>query len=439
MSLNLPLVACGAHILCAVSGGADSMALLWSLWSMRKAHGLTVTAAHFNHRLRGEESERDEAFVRDFCGRHGIELTVGSADVNAYAHEHGKSVEEAARILRYEFLNSLPCDKLATAHNADDNAETVLLHLLRGSGLRGLCGISPVRGKLIRPLLQYSHEELVEYLRSEGIAWVEDSTNSCTDFTRNRLRREVMPLLKRENPNLLSAVTAQSMLLQQDDALLDSYAEELVCQAATDGQYRCDVIVNAPEALQKRALRLILHKHLPQDVSLVHIKAMQSLLTNPSPSAQISLPHGLTVRRCYDCFTVQTDCEPKSFPPTVLCIPGETILPSLNLKIVCKITKNLQIFANNPFHFAVKYDMIAQHEFIVRPRQSGDTLTLGCTKSLKKWFIERKIPAHERASALVFSCAEKVVAVPRLGVDRDFCPTDGQCALEISVEPLPNL
>lgn len=439
MNLNRSLFAPNEHVLCAVSGGADSMALLCLLLKVREELSVTVAAAHFNHRLRGAESDRDEAFVRDFCQAHGIELTVGTADVKAYAEANGKSIEEAARILRYDFLTGLPCDKIAVAHNADDNAETVLLHLLRGSGLRGLCGIAPMRGKIVRPLLHVSHAELEQFLRAEGIAWVEDSTNTNTDYARNRIRHEIMPLLKKENPNLLNTLRSQSALLRKDDELLDSQAQALVDAARQDGFYRCDVLNTAPDALQKRALRIILRKHLPQDVTLRHIESIQSLLVNPSPSAQLSLPHGLTMRRRYGLFEITADLQEKNFLPTRLNIPGETEIPSLGVKINCKITKNLQIISNNPFHFAIRYDMIAPHEVYARPRQVGDALTLSCRKRLKKWFIERKLPACERERAIVLSCGEAVVAVPILGVDRAYRPSVGEDALLISIEPMPNL
>ncbi len=439
MNLNRELFSPKEHVICAVSGGADSMALLYLLLQARQELSVTVAAAHFNHRLRGAESDRDEAFVRDFCRAHGIELTVGSADVKAYAKQNGKTIEEAARILRYEFLTSLPCDKIAVAHNADDNAETVLLHLLRGSGLHGLCGIAPIRGKLVRPLLHATHAELEQFLRTQGVAWVEDSTNHDTDFTRNRIRHELLPLMKRENPRLLHTLCAQSVLLRREDALLDSYAQALVEQARQDGLYRCDVLAEAPDALQKRALRLILRTHLPQDASLPHIEAMQALLTNPCPSAQISLPHRLTVRRRYECFEIMAQTNCTEFLPTRLNVPGITEIPALGIKIRCKITENLQNFSNTPFQFALRYDMIAPHELTARPRQTGDKLTLSCRKSLKKWFIERKLPACERERTVVLSCGGTVVAVPVLGVERDYRPTEGEAALLISIEPMPNL
>ena len=183
----------GGSVLCALSGGADSMALLTVLERLAKERGFTLYAAHFNHQLRGEESQRDEDFVTDWCQKRGIQLEVGRGDVAKQAEEEGKGVEETARAMRYGFLTeaarTLEADKIATAHNADDNAETLLLHLVRGTGLDGLTGIPPVRGILIRPLLATPRQQIEAWLTQEGIPHVEDSSNQTDAYARNRLRR----------------------------------------------------------------------------------------------------------------------------------------------------------------------------------------------------------------------------------------------------------
>ena len=218
----------GDRVICAVSGGADSMALLWCLHSLQTELSIRVEAAHFNHRLRGAESDRDEAFVRAFCAERGIALTVGAAPEGSCG---ASGVEETARRLRYAFFETLDCDKLATAHNANDNAETVLLNLLRGAGLRGLCGIPPVRGRIVRPLLFASRPEILEFLRAERISFVEDSTNALDDCLRNRLRHRVLPLLYAETPELPARLTEQTLLLRSEDEYLDALAQALLEKA----------------------------------------------------------------------------------------------------------------------------------------------------------------------------------------------------------------
>ena len=425
------LFSAGDRVVCALSGGADSMAMLWCLHSLQAELGITVSAAHFNHRLRGAEADRDEAFVRAFCAGHGIALTVGSADVAKYAAAHGKSVEEAARECRYAFLLSLPCDKLATAHTADDNAETVLLHLLRGSGLRGLCGIPPRRGSIVRPLLSVTREQVAAFLRAENIAWVEDSTNAEEFCARNRLRRRVLPELRALSPQLSGHLSTQSRLLREEDAYLDELAAALLREE--DGVFACAPLREAPPVLQRRALRLMTRRVLPQDVTFAHIAALQALLVSPDPSAQCDLPGSVIARRRYDGLEL-TRPSPETFPETPLSVPGETLLPVPGLKITCEITENFKKIANTPFRFAIKYDMITQS--ILRPRRSGDRMSTDGvhTKTLKKLFIERRVPRAQRGVTAVLASGSNVLAVAGIGADVRYIPAAGEPAVLIQIE-----
>ena len=192
----------GSAVLCAVSGGADSVCLLHWLYGLRTRLGLKLTAAHYNHNLRGEESRRDADFVRSFVETccPDVTLIVGSGDVSGQAARNKTGIEETAREMRYAFLQEtarqVGATVIATAHNADDNAETVLLHLIRGSGLRGLTGIPPRRDNVVRPLLTTHRAHIEEYLRMYGLPHVEDSSNTDQRFARNRVRRQLLPLLK---------------------------------------------------------------------------------------------------------------------------------------------------------------------------------------------------------------------------------------------------
>lgn len=221
----------GAQVVCAVSGGADSMAMLCCLRELAAELSVYVRAAHFNHRLRGAESDGDEAFVRAFCAAEGIELVCGAPEKPARS-------EEEAREQRYAFLDSIPCDAVAVAHTAEDNLETLLQHLLRGSGLRGLGGIPPRRGRYVRPLLAVSHAQAREYLRARGTGWREDATNAEDSCQRNRLRHGVLPLLAAETPELPLRVTELTALVRADDALLDREAERLLLPAPEPAVFR---------------------------------------------------------------------------------------------------------------------------------------------------------------------------------------------------------
>ena len=247
------------HLLCAVSGGADSMCLLHLL----KSSGIKVTAAHFEHGIRGEESVRDMDFVKAYCEANSIPFVCARGDVPAYAKAKGMSIEEAARALRYAFLEEqcslLGCDYIATAHNADDNAETVLMNLIRGSGAKGLSGIPRSRGKLIRPLLDVSRSEIEAYIRKNNIPFVEDSTNLSQDYTRNFIRHRILPLVREINPNFTQAACRTAELMRRDDSCLELMCEDFLKKhRRSDGSIACHELLSIPEALSSRVLRELL-------------------------------------------------------------------------------------------------------------------------------------------------------------------------------------
>ncbi len=222
----------GGRVLCAVSGGLDSMCLLHF---MLEQPGFRVTAAHFNHRLRGAEADRDESFVRDYCAQRHIPFVSGSGDVRALAEREGLSTEEAARRLRYAFLKETAaergCDAILTAHHADDNAETMLLNLLRGTGSAGLAGIPPVRGNICRPFLRVTRLELAEYAQNHHIPHVEDETNDDPDAAaRNALRGSVLPVLRQLNPRFAENMARTASILREESDALESMARGLLDQ-----------------------------------------------------------------------------------------------------------------------------------------------------------------------------------------------------------------
>ena len=221
----------GRTILCAVSGGRDSMALLHVLLRLSTEIGFSVAAAHYNHLLR-ESAGRDEELVRSYCAQHGIPLSVGCGDVRAYAKTNGTSIEDAARTMRYAFLRETAeecgADYIATAHHRQDNAETLLLHLLRGSGLQGLGGIAPVRDGLIRPLLEADRRDIDAYVTQNGIPYAEDETNLDIAYTRNRLRLELLPLLEAISPGSVGRIADAAVRLRTDEDFLRIQCSEFL-------------------------------------------------------------------------------------------------------------------------------------------------------------------------------------------------------------------
>lgn len=433
------LIAPGMHIVCAVSGGADSVAMLHVLYSLRDALGITLSAAHYNHHLRGAESDRDEAFVRQLCASLDIPLAVSGGDVAAFAAQSGQSIEEAARTMRYAFFSTLN-KTVATAHTADDNLETVLLNLLRGTSLRGLCGIPVRRGNLIRPMLCVTRIEIERYLLENHLSHVEDSTNAQPDALRNRLRQTVIPLLRRENPALSQNVLRESLLLRQDEDYLESLAADALTRAQLpDGSLSVSALTPQPDAVRTRAVRKLLNRAGVHKLTHRHIAAVDALLFSADPSANCSLPGGLTAARQYDRLTLGTPQHVESWLPVAL-FPGlEADIPALNLHVVCRIEKNpqkIEKIQNSSSTFACKYDMMdSDTGLCLRPRQTGDTIRLpGGTRSLKKLLIDRKIPASQRASIPVLADRHGVIAVCGVAADRSRLASPGECAMIIIIE-----
>ena len=386
----------GDKVICAVSGGADSVALLWCMWMLREKLGITVEAAHFNHHLRGAESDRDEQFVRDFCGFHDIPLHVGGGTVVPGK----KGLEAAARDARYAFLRSLN-GIIATAHTAGDNAETVLMHLIRGSGLRGLGGITPKSGGLIRPMLEVTRAEVEEYLSENWISHVEDSSNAGDAFLRNRIRHSVMPLLKQENPSLALNLSAMAQRLRQDEDCLSQMAAQL------DASDAASLRVAHP-ALRRRALDAFLKANGLAEPNASHIAQAEALVFSDKPSASARFPGGLILRRNYEKLTACRGTE--ELVPVTLKV-GETVILSTGIAVRCESAAGGE---NTPHSFCV----CAEGPITIRPRQAGDEMTLpGGTKSLKKLFIDRKIPAHERLCIPVAADSRGVLGICGIGAN----------------------
>lgn len=391
------LIAPGDSVVCAVSGGADSIALLFGLYLLKDKLGFSLSAAHFNHHLRGAESDSDEAFVRRFCDRYDIALTVGQGEIQPGA----KGLEAAARDARYRFLRSLP-GKIATAHTADDNAETVLMHILRGTGLKGLGGIMPVNGCVIRPLLSCTRQDVEAFLEEYCLRHIEDSSNAGDAFLRNRIRHHVMPLMQAENPSFARSASQMALRLRQDEAFLSSLLEpELpgVC-----------VLRQLHPSLRLRYLERFLRQSGISEPEQSHLARVEDLVFTEKPSAKANFPGGIVLCRNYDRLEVLTACTPL---PEIKLGMGVTECPEWGIRIACSAADSLE---NTDSCFTV----CPQGQIVLRSRRSGDSLRLpGGTKTLKKLLIDRKIPASKRDRVPVFSDDRGILAVGGIGVNEN--------------------
>lgn len=397
LGLGRELTHPGETVVCAVSGGADSIAMLFAFYLNREKLGIRLEAAHFNHQLRGEESDRDEAFVRDFCDRYDIPLHVGRGTVKPGK----KGLEAAAREARYAFFDTLP-GKIATAHTADDNAETVLIHLIRGTGLKGLGGIAPVQGRIIRPMLGITRQEVEGFLEEWGLQHVEDSSNGGDDFLRNRLRHHVMPLLKAENPRLAQNLSRMAQALREDEAYLSQ-------QAAFEAMPTVTELKAMPRAIRYRVLERFLQEHGVKEPGSVQLEEVNALLYSGKPSARKRFPGGLVIAREYDRL-IRVEEEPQLEERELPC-PGETSLPGL--RVICEPAAEI-------LNTATAFSVRPQGKLILRQRRPGDEIRLpGGRKSLKKLYIDRKIPAAKRGMIPVVQDEMGILGVYSIGGDMD--------------------
>ena len=430
----------GGTVLCAVSGGADSICMLHLLRSLGERDGFQVAAAHFNHRLRGEESDRDEAFVRRQCEQWSIPLTVGAGDVAGQAARLGAGVEETARAMRYRFLRAtaekVGACRIATAHNADDNAETLLLHLVRGTGLQGLTGIPPRRGEIVRPLLNVTREEIIAYLAQRGIDFVEDSSNADEGYTRNYLRRQVMPLLRACNPRLSEHMGQTIRSLRQDNDYLNAQAYQ-ACQAARwaedDLVVEAAIIAALPNAVAPRAVRRLLEMmgDGEADCSAAHLNAVVELCRGEDPSAVVFLPHGRLAQRVYKELLLTTQSDPATFAPVPLQLEGETA--AADWVITCRPVTCPQT-PPRPERFCLAAPL--QGEAVVRPRQVGDEICLPHRpghKRVKRLMIDAKLPRRERERVPVLADGAGVLAVAGFGPEEGRLARPGEAAYEITL------
>ena len=395
------LIAPGDEIVCAVSGGADSVALLFGLYLLREKLGIWLSAAHFNHHLRGEESDRDEQFVRDFCDRFEIPLYAGGGTVTP----SGKGLEAAARDARYAFLRSLP-GKIATAHTADDNAETVLLHLVRGTGLKGLGAIAPQSGNVIRPMLSCTRQQVEAFLEEYHISHITDSSNEGDAYLRNRLRHHVMPLLKQENPRLAENLSAMALRLREDEQVLSEFAKQ---------DADIPALRSMPRPQRKRVLERFLKENGVREPEAEHLALAEALVFSEKPSARADFPGGVAVGRQYDRLVVLEKQE--TLAKRQLPCPGKIILEDLGLTVSCEPAKTIE---NGPAVFTVE----PNGDMYIRARMSGDAMRRsGGTKSLKKLLIDRKIPAFQRDQIPVLADEKGVLGVYGIGVNLDRAAT----------------
>ena len=424
------LLASGDTVLVACSGGPDSLALLDMLLQLRRTLGISVQAAHFEHGIRGEASRADAAFVKAFCRERGVPFFLESADVPALARAQGISLELAARETRYDFLWRTAGEGtlVATGHHQDDQAETLLMRILRGTGTDGLAGIRPKTGRLIRPFLALSRQEIEAYCRDRGLKPRHDATNDELDATRSRLRRTILPLLRQENPSLSRALGILSDIAAEESSLLEALLSERWWSLRQGKGILVEGILALPLALQRRALRRLWRETATEkDLDFSHVERLLRFLAERR-NGTLSMPCGFCALIRYGscCFSAgEEEAEPFAAVPVTL--PGVTTWGAYRLTAA---PVSGEVPRGTAWDFAMD-GVRALPGLCLRGRQPGDFILLGegRRKKIKEVFIDGKLPREERASYPLLAMGNEVLWVPGLRRSAHFPIKKGNPAL----------
>ena len=416
----------GASVVCALSGGADSVFLLACLTELGRKLHFSVEALHVNHCLRGEESDRDELFCRELCSQLNVKFTAVSCNVAEYARMNSLSTEEAARRMRYDAFAAHSDGKLiATAHNANDNLETVLLNLARGTALKGIAGIPPVRGNIIRPILTVSRSEIEDWLSKNHFSYVTDSTNLSDDYSRNKIRHSIIPVLEELNGSVVG--TSVSSI----DALR---AENDFIEAETDTAYKSCRIGNAlsgldgyHQVIRRRCIaRLLSENHLPY--SYDRLAAADELLIN---HGKINISGDWYLVSSGDVLSLENLQPKEKYHESLVCelkFGINSIFQHRIVTVECISAENLgsAVPVNKSFtNYYLDYDKIIGRTFL-RNRKFGDRIRLsgrGFTSSVKK-LINEKIPPDKREFLHFIDDSEGTIFAEGLGIAERVTPDD---------------
>ncbi len=436
----------GDTVLVALSGGPDSVCLLDILEELRAKYSLTVCAAHFNHRLRGEAAERDARFAETLARRKGLAFVTGSADVGAFAKERKLSVEDAARRLRYEFLLrsslSLGADKVAVGHTADDQAETMLMRLIRGSGPEGLAGIPPVRllgdsggPKIIRPLIYAWRSDIMAYVRSRKLKFRKDLSNESTEYLRNRIRLELLPRLQKEyNPRIKQRLAAAASALAVESDFVDTEAKLLTNEMVIEARpgwvlFHADLLASLHPALRKRIVSSLvsLAKLGAPMLETSHFGDADALLC--AAAGRLDLPGRLRLEVSGGMGLVSETARQRGLPRKTFTVSlgGKTVVAPLNAVVKTKLITGVSspsrlVRLCSPSRQYFDADAV-RPPLEIRARRPGDSfgpLGVRGTKKLKDFFIDKKVPRFLRDHVPLLLSNGRIMWVMGYAVDRKY-------------------
>ena len=393
------------------SGGADSSALL-HYFSKRAEK---IACVHVNHMIRADEAQRDEDFCRKMCQKYGVEFVCHKIDIPALARESGKGVEECARDERYRVLEeeriARGFDAIAVAHNADDNVESVIFNLVRGSGANGIAGIRAVNGKIIRPLILATKKEILDYCEKNGVEYVTDSTNANTDYTRNYIRHEIVPALVRLNPSLAQSVARLGATLRQDEELIEQMAQSFILEHCPNGYIYPERIAQCHDSVKARILKALSGENL----DFKSINACVDFIPRSECGELINLCKGISLKRESDhlVFIKTTDLDSVEFE----CALSKGVNEIAGAWVVILYDCDHAPSDKECYLSLTLSQGAINGNLIARSRHDGDVILQGkMTKKVKKLMCERKIPSHLRAKIPIICDDNGIVAIPEVAL-----------------------
>lgn len=448
------LLSPGDRVVVAVSGGPDSVCLLAVLQELSPELGLTLHAAHLDHAFRGDESAAEARSVRELAATLGIPATIERIDVPRFCAERGLSAQAGAREARYGFLDEVArtvgANRIATGHTANDQAETLVMRLLRGAGLAGLSGIPPKRGIIIRPLIETTRQEVMEHLQAAGLSFTTDPSNERPVYTRNRIRQEVMPVLARFNPSAAETLAAEAALIRDEDEALDAFVAPLLDGLLSTGDDHARIgrerFNGLLPGVRRRILRLAAQR-LGADVrrlSAVRTAEAIGFMAHARTGRFMELAPGLELGREYDAFVIRPTAQPQEFD-LPLAVPGITALPGLSLSADAAVRGA----GAEPDSGCGNYLWQAEFDYAtitgplrLRSRRPGDRLQPagmgGRSRKLQDLFTDLKVPRAERDRVPVLAAGEDILWVPGVRTDGRFLPGPGtQQVLVVTIRKTP--
>jgi tRNA(Ile)-lysidine synthase len=427
----------GERVLVAVSGGPDSVCLISVLHALSAELGLSLHIAHLDHMFRGRDSADESLFVARLAEKLGTPVTIEQFDVPAFCRERGMSSQAGAREVRYGFFHRVAemvgASRIATGHTAEDQAETFLMRLLRGAGVAGLSAIPPVRENIIRPLIEVTREDVLEYLQSRGIGYVSDLSNTKPVYTRNRIRMEVLPILKRFNPRIIETLTSTADLLRDEDAAaqacLSAIAAGVIIQGEDNVALNREGFDALPQAYKRRMIRkaVDLAGAGSGGLSSVQVTDVIDFMAAAQTGRTMRMPYGLIIERDYEKFVIRLEAAAEGFNHA-LKISGVTLIPELGMEVETRVFDEIPAetsIKNYRWQALFDYDKIGPL-LKMRNRQPGDWFCPvgmgGKSKKLQDYFVDEKISRRERDTVPIILSGNDILWVVGFRTDNRFLP-----------------